>query len=71
MTVIVFYVKPTCAWLYMHSPTTRVGLFSFQVYIIILSLKKTRQDKTIVLKYYYTGTSINVFQIIHNYNTEY
>ena len=49
MTVIVFYVKATCAWLYMHSPTTRVGLFPFQVYIIILSKKKTRQDKTIVL----------------------
>ena len=53
MTVIVFYVKPTCAWLYMHSPTTRVGLFSFQVYIIILSKKnKTRQDNSIIVLLY-------------------
>ena len=54
MTVIVFYVKPTCAWLYMHSPTTRVGLFSFQVYIIILSKKnKTRQDNSIIVLLYW------------------
>ena len=54
MTVIVVYVKPTCAWLYMHSPTTRVGLFSFQVYIIILSKKnKTRQDNSIIVLLYW------------------
>ena len=53
MTVIVFYVKPTCAWLYMHSPTTRVGLFSFQVYIVILSKKNnTRQDNSIIVLLY-------------------
>ena len=56
MTVIVFYVKATCAWLYMHSPTTRVGLFPFQVYIIILSKKKqdkTRQDNSIIVLLYW------------------
>ena len=45
MTVVVFYVKSTRGWLYMHSPKN-----------------KNKIRKTIVLTYYYTGTSnVDVF----------